>query len=162
MTVHIDFEKAQSLVAECIAERGEDFVYPKQDGLSCMYVHGITEIPVDEDAYEYTEDFSKATPGCIVGAVMAKAGISLEDLGKGSRNESGSFDLINSLECDELVTVSDQASNYLANAQTSQDRGVPWGVSAKLAAEGKSAYVHYDNDGKPLGKYDAHDNYSVA
>lgn len=162
MTVHIDFEKAQSLVAECIAEKGEDYVYPKQSGASCMYVHGIEEIPDDENAYDYTEDFSKATPGCIVGAVMHKAGISLEDLGKGSRNESGSFDLISNLEYDELVTVSDQAANYLANAQTSQDREVPWGVAAKLAAEGKSAYPERDRDGKLNGKYDVHENYNVA
>lgn len=162
MTVHIDFEKAQSLVAECIAERGEDYVYQKQAASSCMYVHGIVEIPVDEDSYDYTEDFSKATPGCIVGAVLHKAGVSLEDLGKGSRNESGSFDLISNLEYDELVTVSDQAQNYLANAQTSQDRGVPWGVSAKGAAEGKSFYVDYDMSGKSTGKYEGHDNYSVA
>lgn len=161
--ITIDLDKAQALVAECIAERGEDYVYTKDEGThSCQYVHGVSDV-WNEDTEEYEQvSFDDATPGCLVGMALHKAGIPLESLGSRERNEDGSFDLISKLESDGLVWVSMEAQNYLGNAQCSQDLGVPWKRAAEAAARGKSLEHTYDGTGRKTGEFVERDNYAVA
>lgn len=163
MTVHIDLAKAQSLVAECIAERGEDFVYKKAHGeYSCQYVHDVSDV-WNEDTEEYEDvNFADATPGCLVGMALHKAGVPLESLGSRDRNEDGSFDLIAKLESEGWVTVTTDAQNYFGNAQCSQDLGAPWKRAAEAAARGKSLENAYDETGRKAGEFVERDNYAVA
>lgn len=149
--IEIDLAKAKSLIAECIEERGEEYKYEKEDGTSsCRYVHGIEEIPTDEDCFDYEDSYTNATPGCLIGLALHKAGVPLEELGKGLRNESGSIDLLAKLERENLVKVTFAASNYFANAQSSQDGGAPWGKSADAAARGKVLESKYSASGMKL------------
>jgi hypothetical protein len=156
--IEIDLDRAKALVNECIKERGEDFVYEKEDSeSSCLYVHGVNR-EWDEDQEEYTIlDFNNATPGCLVGAALHKAGVPLDKMGDARRNESGSYDLIRDLELrDELVKVSEHAVNYFANAQASQDAGAPWGMASEAAAKGQTLQPNRDDEtGMKTGKFDA-------
>ena len=141
MTVHIDLAKAQSLVAECIAERGEDYVYEKE-GSTCKYVHNVGKV-MGENEYEYEDDFSEATPGCLVGLALLKAGVPLSFMG-GSRNMDGSSDLLRAASDYGVITFDDQVDSYFANVQASQDNGAEWGKSAEAAIRGKQLDKKYN------------------
>jgi hypothetical protein len=141
MTVHIDLAKAQSLVAECIAERGEDYVYEKE-GSTCKYVHNVGQV-MGENEFDYEDDFTDATPGCLVGLALSKVGVPLEFMG-GSRNMDGSMDLMKAVADAGYITFTEQADAFLANCQSSQDGGAPWGTVLEPASKGKQLDRHYD------------------
>ncbi|MFF9268639.1 hypothetical protein [Streptomyces rochei] len=113
--ITLTLDKAKELLAEAVAEKGEDFVYVNRDGrpvagltgADCHYVHG------DQ-------------PGCIVGHVLHKAGVSLADLSEyeGQGAEDPALD---------LAGATDDACRLLSYAQENQDRGIPWGESVRLA-----------------------------
>jgi hypothetical protein len=140
--IDIDLDKAKALVDECIAERGAEYVYEKE-GSSCKYVHGVDE-SIEDEWGDTVENFTNATPGCLVGAVLHKAGIPLDKMGTYSRNDEGSYDLIEHLTSDELVTVSQEANNFLGNVQSSQDAGAPWGQAMEAASRGMILDRQYD------------------
>lgn len=143
--LNLDLKKAQELVAECIAERGEDYVYEKE-GTSCRYVHNVRDNwnPFDED---YENDFVDATPGCLVGMVLNKGGIPLEAMGTNSLNEEGSDNLLGSLSVKGFVTFTDGAASFLANAQAAQDVGHAWGPATEAAMRGQALEWKYDEYG---------------
>lgn len=144
--IDIDIDRAKALVQECIAERGAEYTYEKE-GYSCKYVHGVG---YDEDEWgDGEENFSNATPGCLVGAVLHKAGVPLEKMGTYARNDEGSYDLIEHLTADGLVHVSQEANNFLGNVQSSQDAGAPWGQAAEVAARGMILDRTYDYSVSP-------------
>lgn len=148
--IDIDLDKAKALVDECIAERGAEYVYEKE-GSSCKYVHGVEEILVNE--WETKDDFTHATPGCLVGAALHKAGVPLESMGTHYRNDQGSFDLVEHLTEEGLISVSQEANNFLGNCQASQDAGAPWGPAAQAAATGHQMENTYDESGHKTGEF---------
>lgn len=159
--LNLDLKKAQELVAECIAERGEDYVYEKQSG-SCMYVHNI-EAAWEPEREEYEDDFTNATPGCLVGMALKKGGVPLETMGSGVQNDNGSYDLLNHLQAHGFVTFTDTASGFLANAQASQDAGAPWGLAVEAATRGMQLEPQYDEDtGRLTGKFEEREGARVA
>lgn len=145
--LHIDLKRAQELVAESIESRGADYEYPKQGG-SCLYVHG-NEV-WDESEERYVMDFSTATPGCLVGDALKRGGVPLEAMGGEYSNDVDAGELLSRLNDNNFLTYTETAKAYLLNAQTSQDKGAPWGMAASAAARGEildKVYEH-DTDGK--------------
>lgn len=142
--LYLDFEKAQQLVNEAIAEKGEDYVYEKE-GDSCHYVHGIDEV---WDSFEenYVRSFDNATTGCLVGHALKLGGVPLEAMGTGYRNDSDADSLLRKLEDADFVSVMGKAKWYLTNLQQSQDLGTPWGIAAEAAARGRVVEPVYDWD----------------
>lgn len=149
--IDIDLDRAKALVNECIAERGAEYVYEKE-GSSCKYVHNVGERVANEYG-ETEDDFSEATPGCLVGAALHRAGVPLERMGIWSRNDDGSYDLIEKLTAEGLVSVTQEANNFLGNCQSSQDNGVPWGQAAEAAARGKEFRKVYDENNQHTGEF---------
>lgn len=141
MTVHIDLAKAQSLIAECIKDRGEEYEYEKE-GSSCKYVHNVKQV-MSQNEYEYEDDFSEATPGCLIGLALSKAGVPLDFMG-GARNENGSMDVTQAAADAGLITFTHEADAYFANCQSSQDSGAPWGKAAEAAARGMQLDKQFD------------------
>lgn len=71
--IALTLERTKQLLAEAVAERGEEYVYKNergQDGTfgDCAYVHGSPS--------------GGHSPGCIVGLVLHKAGVPLERLAR--------------------------------------------------------------------------------
>lgn len=157
--INIDLDKAKALVDECIAERGAEYVYEKE-GSSCKYVHGIEEVLVNE--WETKDDFTHATPGCLVGAALHKAGVPLEKMGTPYRNDQGSFDLVENLTEDGLISMSQEANNFFGNCQASQDSGAQWGPAAQAAARGNQLENTYDGDGQKTGVFAEREGAIVA
>lgn len=157
--LYLDLKKAQDLVAEAVAEKGEGYVYEKE-GYSCLYVHGIDSV-WNPETEEYEKSFDDATPGCIVGNALKRGGVPIEALGTGMHNDSDVSSLLNFLQKKEFVTFSDTAKSYLYNVQSSQDLGVPWGIAAEAAARGKTMDIRYDENGQPTGEYFENDGASL-
>ncbi|UVD39740.1 hypothetical protein SEA_ROSEPHARIE_77 [Streptomyces phage RosePharie] len=145
--LHVDLQRAKELVAESIASRGADYTYDKRGG-SCLYVHAEEVWNEAEERYEL--DYSTATPGCLVGDALKRGGIPLEAMGGEYTNDVDSNDLLSKLQARDFLTYTDSAAAYLSNAQTSQDKGAPWGRAASAAANGDTLekVMEHDTDGK--------------
>lgn len=117
--INIDFEQAKTLLSEVVEEAGEDFVY--QD--NCVYE-------------------ALGEPSCMVGRVLAKAGVAVEtlrlmDMGEkwSPVNEFGEriytttdfATVVQSGQFSHRFTVDNGALELLHEAQVRQDNRDPWG-----------------------------------
>lgn len=136
--IRLDLAEAKRLVREAVAERGEDYVYVKpplkpcgaENFGSCYYVHATDMWPEGDD-----ERPVEATPGCLVGVVLHRAGVQLSTLQDHDDDGFGATDaqgLVNGLAGTVLDTTP-QVANYLREVQICQDRGQPWGVAMRTA-----------------------------
>ena len=133
MTIHIDGEKALSLLEECVRERGEDYVYPKAEmNGDCVYVFGTDMVPVDVD--EYGDDLfaeqavGELTPGCMVGLALAKAGVPLGAfLALEINREEPASSAIPYLREAGYLTATGAAIDVFLAAQQAQDAQKSWG-----------------------------------
>jgi hypothetical protein len=123
--IELTWTKVNELLDAAVAEKGADYVYQDPDGrrggevdedgcpaaVTCRYVHGDK-------------------PGCIVGNVLHRAGVSLSAL----RDEEG-VGAYNSMFERLYVSMPTHASDLLAHVQDRQDVGVPWGDAVREARE---------------------------
>lgn len=113
--IELSLVMTKELLAEAVAEKGADFVYVNKYGqqadqsgdVTCQYVHG------DQ-------------PGCIVGNVLHRAGVPLDELGQ---YETHSVDDLGQ----RLFTAEARVKLLLNHIQGHQDVGVPWGEAVRLA-----------------------------
>ncbi|MFF3363612.1 hypothetical protein [Streptomyces misionensis] len=113
--IELTLARAKELLAEAVAEKGADYVYTGPDGeqgnpdraAECYYVHG-------------------QQPGCIVGNVLHRAGVSLADLAQyeGQAAED---------PVEQLTKANVAAVRLLISVQELQDRGTPWGEAVRQA-----------------------------
>jgi hypothetical protein len=116
--IELTVTKVKDLLAEAVALKGADYVYTTPDGKqgsvdyqpTCLYVHG-------------------SRPGCIVGHVLNKAGVSLARLREEERNDASN--VLRNLR--EDLAYEDGVSQLLQDAQGAQDEGVPWGEAVRQA-----------------------------
>lgn len=126
--IDLTLEKVTVLLHEAVQERGSDYVYRNPDGSSdCLYVHGNPDGP--------------AAPGCIVGWVLHKAGISLEVLEQHEHKPART--VVECLPYDNGIPLrsEDGVTTLLRTVQQWQDRGEPWGSAV---SKGIAAQVHPD------------------
>lgn len=115
--IHLTLDKVYEYADAAVAEKGEDYVYTNPDGdrSHCLYVHGSGE---------------DAVPGCIVGNILARAGLELSE----SWNDRGSvFRLFGKLSDSGLIQHDDGVLAFLRAAQRDQDFGYTWGDSVRTA-----------------------------
>jgi hypothetical protein len=119
--IELTLARTKELLAEAVAEKGADFVYVNKYGhqaddsgdVTCYYAHG------DQ-------------PGCIVGNVLHRAGVLLDDL---AAFEAQNVDDLAS----RLFTAEAGVKPLLIHIQAHQDVGVPWGEAVRLALAVQSA-----------------------
>jgi hypothetical protein len=114
----LTYDRAVELAREVVAEFGEDYLYPEdhkrgeieRDGISsCVYVHD-------------------GKPSCLVGQILHKHGVSLEDL---AANEfQGAWSV-----SERYAGADYHAKFFLDVAQGKQDSGMSWGEAVRLAVE---------------------------
>lgn len=137
--IDINLGVALDLMAEAVAEKGEDYVYSSGDSRNCAYVHGYKTI---EQPNEYGQDESVTvqdgplTPGCLVGNVLHRAGIPLELFEELGINEDCPADeALSRLAEQGHLKYTTEAMYALLGAQQLQDRNNTWGVALKNAEE---------------------------
>jgi hypothetical protein len=103
---------------EAVAEFGEDYVYSRGGSGSCNYVRN-------------------GAPSCLVGQVLAKAGVPLERL---KRADEGHFDngvpaddLLVELRQEGVLTCDSEVVSLLSEVQWRQDEGTSWGSVVRFA-----------------------------
>jgi hypothetical protein len=109
---------------EAVAEFGEDYVYyvtPSESrcaGLSCKYVRN-------------------GAPACLVGQVLAKAGVPLDRLSLADTGYFGSGvpanELLVELRQEGVLACDSEVVSLLNEAQWRQDEGYTWGASVRAA-----------------------------
>jgi hypothetical protein len=131
--IELTMERTKELLAEAVAERGEEYVYTTQDGkqvtpdsgINCFYVHRRNaegELP-------------EPVAGCIAGLVLHKAGVSLETLEE-RENEPADVALMR-LASNDVIRGESGVPMLLRRVQRRQDKGTAWGtaVANSLAEE---------------------------
>lgn len=103
-------EKAIELLNRAIEEKGKDYVYPRAsvDGQNTCY---------------YVEN---GAPSCIVGHILAWAGVALDDIAA-YEGEAAHEPVL------DLVKAPQDVVDALEQAQEIQDRAEPWGVAVSTA-----------------------------
>lgn len=115
MTVEVlTYERAVELAREVVAEFGADYVYPMEhkrqecEGStpSCVYVH-------------------KGCPSCLVGQILHRHGVSLEDLSL--------WEFRSAWETSDAVANTElSARDFLWEIQSVQDSGRCWGEAVEV------------------------------
>lgn len=110
--IEITKDEARTLLAEVVAEKGRDYVYPRANsGDGCVYFE------------------SDGSPSCIVGHVLAKKGATLAQLEDLALNGHAVETLFH-----EGIVLADHATRgALTRAQDIQDGGSTWGTALNAA-----------------------------
>ena len=118
----LTYDRALSLLNAAIAEKGEDYKYPKNPSVfgGCVYF--------DPDTRQ---------PSCIIGHVLAHLGVTAEDMeidsplpGIGSRNVSTFTALV---RAKNIRVDSPRTEALLQVAQEERDQGSSWGDAVAAA-----------------------------
>lgn len=126
--IELTMERTKGLLAEAVAERGEDYVYTTpsgktpdgEGGTNCFYVH------YDKGG----ERLPEPVAGCIAGLVLHKAGLPLDTL---SEHENSPVDIVLShLTGAGEVGAESGVQRLLRDVQRRQDKGVAWGQAVAL------------------------------
>jgi hypothetical protein len=135
--IRIDAEKALFLLDQCVKQRGKNFVYEKQDDANCLYVHDATaEVwdPAAED-YDTIDTPESATPGCMIGLALAKAGVPLSAFTDLGVNSEDAYVVSDRLKFEGIAEISWDAERIFRVAQERQDRGSTWGEALACARQ---------------------------
>lgn len=119
--IKLDLPEVKSLAVEAIKEKGVDYVYVNPNGekiadgtfVNCFNWH-------------HTPDGGRV-PGCIVGNILHRAGISLDDMPH-DLNVQGSLEALK-----DLAMVSREGVIALKYMQWEQDNGATWGAAFEKA-----------------------------
>lgn len=118
--IELSITQAQTLVNELITEYGDGFVYKQING-GCVYTYG-------------------GEPSCLVGQVMARAGLDpmdLETLLRDNYREGDYFHTINQFLAEHnIFMASSEAEEFLGALQQYQDEGVSWGEALRRVKDG--------------------------
>ncbi|MFI2909437.1 hypothetical protein ACG2OD_14425 [Streptomyces sp. PDY-4] len=112
--------QVMSTLREIVSE-SPDKVYEAPESMAdeyggCFYVHN-------------NDDGTKSA-GCIVGQVLHRLGVSLEDLSKGETYSANAAVALAGVQ-----GVSEDVVYFLRMVQSRQDRGTPWGEALQFAEE---------------------------
>lgn len=134
--IELTLERTKELLAEAVAERGEDYVYstpegkiPTPDGsVMCYYVH----------AWDASGPLPEPVAGCIAGYVLHKAGVPLDTLRALERQPADR--VLGFLERDDVARAEPRVRMLLRTIQQRQDAGQSWGqaVANTLAEESQA------------------------
>ena len=124
----VDLDKAIELIEMAIAERGEDYVYPKKN--ACTNVRYERHYDYETHGYVYT----MKEADCGVGLGLALGGIDLDLLL--AKNESSATETAVYLFEKGVATFTAEAVDFLAYFQLNQDKQRPWGEAKEKALKG--------------------------
>lgn len=120
MTIHMTAQMALDGIDKAVEQRGEDYVYAEHFGPECQYV-----------------DAKTAEPCCIVGQVLADAGVEMDIF----LNVSNTYRIARLEEhLESVITFDKKAMNILNAVQDFQDHGRSWG-QARDTTKGMISYL---------------------
>jgi hypothetical protein len=131
-TVTLGFEEATSLAREILAEVGEDYVY----------LHA-------EENCRYFEDEGEniGEPSCYAGRILAKKGLTLDDLANVRNPDSWTtiginrLASVNALKRVGILDIDQKTEIFLDRLQWRQDIGETWGSAYWFAISAVDAHM---------------------
>ena len=138
--LELDLEKAQFLVDQAIKQKGEEYVYEKDEYGNCSYVHYEEIVVGGPDEWgdvQKEPDLGTCKMGCLVGAALIKGGIAPEWFVESGMNTESAADVLSSLNRHGLISYTEEAERYLSRLQESQDKGAPWRIADALSRSGE-------------------------
>jgi hypothetical protein len=115
VSITLEFDKAKLLLQDVVDEFGRDYKYD----------FGATE---ETKLYGCLYFMDDTTPGCIVGQVLARLGVTRSSIG--SMNVSTN---VENLRQRGFLNADDKTVDLLARAQAQQDDGKTWGAALDFA-----------------------------
>lgn len=112
MAIELTYDETVKILREVVAEKGEDYVYP-----------GAAKNDIPGARCKYFEN--DGTPSCIVGHVLARYGLTLEELTDVHNAWTTPAKLLDL----GLISTTPRVIELLAVAQGKQDFGSPWRVA---------------------------------
>ena len=116
--ITLNLEQTIALAEEIVGEN-PDYIYERPNvkaSPACLYVHGDTE--------------SGMRPGCVVGHILAKAGLPLEEIAK---FDAGGDTAIHALADNGLlknvIDIDERSIAFLRELQSGQDFGETWATA---------------------------------
>lgn len=120
MSIVVTNEAFSKAMHEAVAERGADYVYPQELKFSK---------PKDEHAENYCLYFDidePTKPLCIIGAALARLGVTVEDIYNSNKAHPGTQD-VSAFQVLLHLNANYDLAQAAADAQWHQDRGRTWG-----------------------------------
>jgi hypothetical protein len=128
-------KRVLELLDECVAEKGADYVYSTEGflgmGGACMYVHSKGTAATDFIAAEIIH----REPGCIVGHVLHKPGVSLEAMSDCGFEGDDVWGIFPILKNQHGIAFTNKAKAALSVAQAVQDDHTSWGDAVRSAKD---------------------------
>jgi hypothetical protein len=134
--IEIDLPRAVELVLECIAEKPEGFSYRD-------YEQAKGEVSCVNVFVDTTRDEFSFTPACLIGGVIAKAGITPESIYLAGAARAAFHSTASCLR--ERITFTEAAQEYLQLVQSRQDNEHTWAVSHANAIESMLRYYRHNH-----------------
>lgn len=132
MSILITVDSAVRALKDAVAEKGEQFVYEKEEGLAyCAYIHGVG---IEYDSDNYAEEptlTSESTPGCMVGNALVRLGVPMEEFlpFNDSDDANGALQHLRHRGVIRFEDYNAELDIKIAytKAQSLQDQKYPWG-----------------------------------
>lgn len=127
--IELTMERVKELLAEAVAERGEDYVYALPNGTV------VTKDNLDPCRYVHYENSQGPLPepvaGCIAGLVLHKAGLPLDVIEQYEGQYAGAA--VRYLTKSGHARVERGVDDLLTAVQRRQDAAQPWGLAVRHA-----------------------------
>ena len=117
--ITLTLKDARRYAEETIAEKGADYVYPRdrRPHSSCLYVYNDK-------------------PDCLVGVILHKAGVPIEALRQcQSQKDSSAIAILPLLRQAGFILTEPEVTQWLINLQHAQDSGDTWGEALRYAEQ---------------------------
>lgn len=124
--IKLSLEEARSLAHQVVEEAGEDFVY--HDRYEVEWT-GEGELQDDVHGSKCRYEF-QGQACCLVGRVLHRAGVTIEELKAMDRDPLTGFDYV---KLPDRLDLDPDARNFLNEVQVGQDNGLTWGKSLQSA-----------------------------
>jgi hypothetical protein len=139
MMIELTLQRVKDLAKQVVGEKSDDFVYVDRGGIkadrygsaNCSYVH----------VHKDFDDLTGAVPGCLVGQILHRAGVTIEQLSLGDSYLNGGCshsadELLEDLKRADRISYQGSVATFLRDLQDAQDKGKTWHAALKITLEG--------------------------
>jgi len=130
----LDYATAVKLAKAAVAEKGPDFIYTDQNGVTADGRYA-------ECSNKHATEDGGWVPGCLVGNMLHRHGVPLDEMPK----YGDAFSTLQELNYfGSGIRTTEKAEIFMMAAQSNQDNGYTWGEAISAACEHVEANNYSD------------------
>jgi len=132
----LDYATAVKLAEAAVAEKGPDFIYADESGVTANFIRRDAEC-----SNKHATEDGGWVPGCLVGNMLHRHGVPLDKMPK----HGDAFSTLRELNYFGIgIRTTEKAEIFMMAAQSSQDNGYTWGEAISAACEHVEANNYSD------------------